>query len=298
MSDVKVDSRRLPAQRGKAVKLHVWQRLVSAGAAIGLGYAALFAVLHKGMEGAAVVAILVVALVLGLLAIIGHIPYRLWGKDMGVEWGDTRFTEEAADAIADAVPSERREELVSVIEQPTSAAGVRIMEDPKVHGSGTGEQTFHGVTAILRHSLLKANKFEAECRQYVYYEFTTLSRLFEPGTFELMDGGVQDPTVGDLAIKSSYGLAIIDFKVSLSARGAQQLVSNFANWRMKHPGPSRLLILTEVADELGASVTEVPDAATECYEIVTLPYRVDRQGAVTRAVRRTLESLKAETEAN
>lgn len=98
-----------------------WQRWVVGVAGAVLTGAGAYAVVLGGHDGLGSVALILSGVFLGLFAVIGRLPNKIWGKDMGIEF----LTTEQAEEFVDELPRGSRQEIVNAL-VPAPTAGIRI----------------------------------------------------------------------------------------------------------------------------------------------------------------------------
>lgn len=101
-----------------------WQRWVAGASGIGLTAGGTYAVVLGGHDGLGSVALVLSGVFLGLFAVIGRLPNRIWGKDMGIEF----LTTERAEQLMDEIPRGKRQEIVNaLVSVPTASIDVSAL---------------------------------------------------------------------------------------------------------------------------------------------------------------------------
>ncbi|GAA4885040.1 hypothetical protein [Serinicoccus chungangensis] len=113
---------------GDPIELDGWVRVLAAVAGVGLGTVGSVALLD-GVDGFGSVAIFLASLMLLLLAAAGHVPQRIWGKDMGMilrarEQGRREGAVETAESASEAVSPKELAELVNRLPRNTPDAAL------------------------------------------------------------------------------------------------------------------------------------------------------------------------------
>lgn len=219
---------KVPQPAGRAVQLPVWQRILAALLGTAGGFAGIWAIIVSGKDGAGSVALIVGSIIFWFVALVGVIPYKLWGKDMGYEMG---ITQDAAERIMDAVPESARQGVVyAVTESPRSRTDI-MAETPL-----TGE-----IGASMASAMVRLESLSHATRRVVDDVINELKEQHPERSIRLRP--VEPGELGDDVVITDRGNLYIDYRLQVDQSLLARQAGRSLGFGDKLP-KVRLLIIT------------------------------------------------------
>lgn len=242
---VKADERKDQQPIGRAVKLPTWQRVLAGGLGTAGGFAGIWAIIVSGKDGAGSVALIIAAIVFWIIALVGVIPYKLWGKDMGYELG---LPPELADKVVEALPPEVVAEVAASSPQADARAeysSMRRAAASQVDRNDHLRSVVVGVAEMLRAEGILS---EVQLGSWEIVKVTGSEGHEVVIHYKASDGiSMRDMlTIGQVAGENTVGVVVVrDNFIRVSDGRYQKMFSS--DWALGLASPNRAF-----SDEIGS----------------------------------------------
>lgn len=205
-----------------------WQRWVAGASGIGLTAAGTYAVVLGGHDGLGSVALVLSGVFLGLFAVIGRLPNRIWGKDMGIEF----LTTERAEELMDEIPRNKRQEIVNaLVNVPTASINVSALA-PSIQ---------------LTNAAAEAEMFEMACDRLIEHEMLPQIGPLHARRITFKKSSTSNP-FRDAVVDVGTGDIVLQYRLRLT-RAAVRKSAEFVKLTQDALGrPQGMIILVKTLD--------------------------------------------------